>query len=148
MSHTSGNSFKIDVSSIFWRMALILIIHFLNPDVLTFCVSLDYLDVLLCIHICLMGFAVCWFNVVSEVTYFGCCVVAFITWVGHFSVHWLNVFSEMIFFNGGEITFVVSFITKSLGENDKKLLPFFENMNIKIGLFIKDLKDTVSRHSN
>ena len=108
-------------------MALILIIHFLNPDVLTFCVSLDYLDVLLCIHICLMGFAVCWFNVVSEVTYFGCCVVAFITWVGHFSVDWLNVFSEMIFFNGGEILFIVSFsklwfITKSLGENDNKTI--------------------------
>ena len=29
----------------------------------------------------------------------------------------------------------------------KKLFPF-ENMNIKIGLFIKDLKDTVSRYSN
>ena len=153
MSHTSGISLKIDVSSIFWRMALILIIHFLNPDVLTFCVSLDYLDVLLCIHICLMGFAVCWFNVVSEVTFFGCCIVAFITWVGHFSVHWLNVFSEMIFSNGGEITFIVSFsklwfITKSLGENDNKTIAILWKYEHKSGLFIKDFKDIVYRHSN
>ena len=129
--------------------------QFLYPDFLTFCVSLDYLDALLFRHICNMDIGLCCVlnYVVYKVIYFDCCVVAIIAWVGHFSVDWLNVFSQMIFFNGGEITFVVSFsklwfIRKSLGKMTKKLLPFFENMNIKIGLFNKDLKYTVSRHSN
>ena len=139
-----------------WIQLKLVHFNFLYPDVLTFCVSSDCLDG--CCEVTfvtwILGFAVCWFNVVSEITFFGCCVVAFITWVGHFSVDWLNVFSEMIFFNCGEITFIIVsfsklwFITKSLGENDNRTIAILWKYEHKSGLFIKDFKDIVYRHSN